>query len=176
MARLAIIFTATVALLACLESHRANATDEKKEPDPKLLEPTAEQLAAAKEAYAKHGAIYIASDIPAMQKFFLTKHVFSMRDATDADLKGLPDLPFYFALTLSESKITDAGLNELKNLKNLTLLDLSKTKVGDKGMKAVKELKNLRYLSLEHTKVTAAGPKELKELKNLEVLILSPRN
>ncbi len=64
------------------------AGPEKKEPEPKLLEPTAEQLAAAKEAYAKHGAKYFADHDPAIKRVFLTNHVFAMNDATDADLKG----------------------------------------------------------------------------------------
>lgn len=144
----------------------------KKEPDPKLLEATEEQLAAAKEEFAKHGARYIASMDPAMKELFLTTHVFSMRFATDADLKGLPDLPFYFALSINGSNVTDKGLKELKNLKHLTLLEANETNVGDEGMKELKVLENLRRLSLQHTKVTDAGLKELKELKNLKELIL----
>src|SRR5262249_505232 len=89
--------------------------------DPKPAEPTEEQLAAAKEAYARFGATYELFTGPKAK----TKHVFRLPPMkTDADLKGLPDLPFAFSLSLARTKVTDAGLKELKELKHLTGLDL----------------------------------------------------
>ena len=65
--------------------------------DSKPAEPSAEQLAAAKEAYAKFGGQYGAVANPKTNQ---TIHLFRMRDTTtDADLKGLPDLPFPFLST-----------------------------------------------------------------------------
>jgi hypothetical protein len=170
-------FTSFVALtlfaLGSPDVARFHAAEDKKEPEPKLLEPTAEQLAAAKEAFAKHGAVYEASRDPAMKRAFLTVHVFSLRgNTTDTDLNGLPDPPFYFALTLSSTKVTVKGMKELRNLRNLTFLDLSETDVTDEVLKELNVLTNLRYLSLKHTKVTDDGLKELKNLEKLRELIL----
>lgn len=141
--------------------------------EPKPTEPTGEQLAAAKEAYAKHGAIYEASTDPAMKKEFLTTHVFHFTGKTaDVDLKDLPDLPFYFALSFHSPEVTDAGAKALRRLTNLTYPSLGRTKVTDEGMKELRNLKNLRKLNLSYTKVTDKGFKELKELKGLKLLIL----
>ncbi len=133
-------------------------------------EPTAEQLAAAIAAYAKHGAEYTClTDLQTKQAI----HRFKMPDdAPDAKLKDLPDLPFGFGLNLSDTKVTDAGLKELKGLKNLTYLDVNDLEITDAGMKEIKELKNLKTLDLHDTKVTDAGMKEIKELKNLTTLYL----
>jgi hypothetical protein len=104
--------------------------------DPKPIpEPTPEQLTAAKEAYAKFGAEH---------DYIAKIHLFLMpQGTTDADLKGLPDLPFQFGLDLICPKVTDAGLKELTALKNLTTLYLDGTKVTDNGLKELKNLKNL---------------------------------
>jgi internalin A len=172
MAKFAAIFVAMLAAMTCPEPNGRIAAQENKEAEPKLLEPTDEQLAAAKEAYAKHGATYSFMKHSAAKKVVLTTHLFDMPRATDADLKGLPDLPFYFALNLSGSKVTDAGLKEVKKLKNLTMLGLAETKATSDGMKEIKDLKNLRHLNLEYTQVTDSGLRELKGLENLKELIL----
>jgi hypothetical protein len=162
--------------------------------DPKIAEPTEEQLVAAKKAYAEHGATYQAVTEPHTKRAY---HVFRMPSkTTDADLKALPDLPFRFGLefdlgfTAAEvkeikklknlsyldlrfTKLTDAGLTEIKELKNLMYLDLAHTKVTDAGLKEIKDLKNLSFLDLSHTKVTDAGLKELKNLENLMFLGLA---
>jgi internalin A len=132
-------------------------------------EPTAEQLAAAIEAYRKLGATYRAIANP---KTMRPLHLFSMpTKTTDADLKGLSDLPFRFGLNLELStQVTDMGMKELKDLKNLSALYLTSTKVADAGLKDLQGLKNLSTLSLVNTKVTDAGLKELKDLKNLATL------
>jgi Leucine Rich repeat len=170
-----VILSVTLGAIAAVQFHAAHAAQEKKEVDPKLPDPTAEQLAAAKQAYGKHGANYEDGTKIGL-KHFLTVHIFGMRRATDADLKDLPNLPFYFALTLSGAKVTDAGLKELRNLRNLTVLIVADTQVSSEGMKELKHLKNLRYLNLECTKVTDVGLKELKELRNLKELILRNPN
>ncbi len=182
MFRFAMIFVAMLAATLTAPQQDGKAAEEKKEPDPKLLEPTAEQLAAAKEAYAKHAAEYedVASTQPAMKREFLTTHIFTLRtrnfklrrDTTDDDLKGLPNLPFYFAFCLSSTKVTEQGMKELNRLTNLTSLNLSETNVTDAVLKELKDLKNLRYLNLKYTKVTDVGLKELSGLRNLKELIL----
>jgi hypothetical protein len=132
--------------------------------DPKPVQPTAKQLADAKEAYAKFGAKYGTTKNPKTEQTF---HSFFMPNTTtDADLKGLPDPPFSFGLDLISTKVTDAGLKELKELKELTSLNLLFTQVTDAGLKELKELKELQQLTvlyLARTKVTDAGVKELKE-------------
>ncbi len=138
--------------------------------DLKPAEPSEKQLEAAKEAYAKFGAKYAADTNPKTEQ---TVHLFRMpKTTTDADLKGLPDLPFSFGLGLISTQVTDAGLKELKELKQLTTLDLEGTQVTDAGLKELKELKQLAELNLSRTKVTDAGLKELKELKQLTTLNL----
>ena len=88
--------------------------------EPAPAEPTAQQLADAKEAYAKHGAAYEPVVNPQTKQ---TAHIFWMpKSTTDGDLKGIPDLPFRFGLYLDNSKITDTGVKELKDLKNLISL------------------------------------------------------
>jgi hypothetical protein len=83
--------------------------------DPKPVQPTKEQLEAAKQAYAKFGAQY---EPYTNQKTKQTFHSFTMpMTTTDAALKGLPDLPFSFGLVLRSRQVTDAGLKELKDLK-----------------------------------------------------------
>ncbi len=113
--------------------------------DPKPAEPTAEQLAAAKKAYAKFGAEYDAYANPQTKQ---TNHIFRMpKKTTDADLKGLPDLPFRFVLDLTFTEVGDASIKELKELKNLARLDLTGAKVTDAGLQELKEVKNLTVLA-----------------------------
>jgi hypothetical protein len=135
-----------------------------------IPEPTAKDLAAAKEAYGKLGAEYESRFEPRTK---LAVHSFQMpKTTTDADLMRLPILPFRFALSLYKTKVTDAGMKELKQLKYLVLLDLSETQVTDVGLTEVKELRNLTILFLERTKVTDDGLADLKQLKNLTYLDL----
>ncbi len=135
--------------------------------DLKPPEPTDQRVAAAKEAYAKHGAEYAEGS----QK---GQHTFTMPEkTTDADLKGLPDLPFRFDLSLGNTMVTDAGLKEIRELKNLDSLNLSRTKITDAGLKVLGDLPNLKSLDLVGTQVTGAGFKELKGFKNLAYLNLS---
>jgi hypothetical protein len=142
--------------------------------EPKPSEPTAEQILAAKEVYAKFGAIGVPVTDPTDPRTKSAKYIFVMRPMTgDDELKGMVDLPFGFALSLAESAVSDAGLKHLKRLKNLTALYLNGVKVTDSGLKDLSELKNLTYLGLELTHVTDAGIKELKELKNLQCLNLA---
>src|SRR5262249_39693391 len=105
-------------------------------------QPTPEQLQAAKDAFAKAGDVHKeVFDQPTNR----TIAVFVMLESTkDADLKGLPDLPFGFGLSLGRTKVTDAGLKELKDLKQLTWLDLEGhllkgNGVTDTGLKELKD-------------------------------------
>ncbi len=138
--------------------------------EPTPTEPTAKQLADAKEAYAKHGAVYEPVINPETKQ---AAHVFWMpKSTTDADLKGVPDLPFRFGLYLENTRITDAGVKELKELKNLISLELGHTQVTDAAVKELKDLKNLASLELGYTQVTDAGMTDLKQLTNLAHLVL----
>ncbi len=132
--------------------------------------PTADELVAAKKVYAKFGGTYRDRRIMETDVFVMPVRT------TDADLKGLPNLPFRFALELNHTKVTDAGMREIKPLKNLTVLLLFGTQVTDAGLKEIKELKNLAFLSLNNTQVTDSGLKELKDVKNLTVLSLGETN
>ncbi|MCE9531556.1 MAG: hypothetical protein K8T89_10610 [Planctomycetes bacterium] len=128
---------------------------------PNQIEPTVEQLAAAKEAFAKLGAKYECVNAEGVEQSF---HVFYMPKKTiDADLKKLPDLPFNFVLSLTGTKVTDDGLKELKSLKNLFSLYLSGDKITDRAVNEIKELKKLASLSLCDTKITKAGVMKLRE-------------
>jgi hypothetical protein len=169
-----VLFVTTKEQAAALNSEnekRANMertqTEKKKTAEEKPPAP-AEQLEAAKEAYAEFGAEY-DNDSPATQGIPCFKLPPS---TTDANLKGLPNLPFRFGLNLHGTHVTDAGLKELKNLKNLTSLYVGDTQVTDGGMKELKVFKKLARLHLWSTKLTDKGLKELGEIKSLTNLSL----
>ena len=87
----------------------------------KTAEPTAQQIAAAIEAYGERGATYELIPLPGEKR---SRHVFTMPvDTTDGHLENLPDLPFCFGLNLDNAKVTDAGMSYLKRLKNLEELE-----------------------------------------------------
>ena len=89
------------------------------------------------------------------------------RQATNDDLKTIPDFPFLFSFNLAGTQITDAGLKELRRLTNLASLDLGRTAITDDGLTELAACKNLPVLELGQTKVTAIG---LNELANIEKL------
>src|SRR6478672_5325220 len=91
------------------------------------IEPTEEELEAAKRQFKKLGARFFKMEVgkPPTYGFALP------RKTKDDDLKTLPDVSFVFALSLGDTKVTDAGLKELAKLKNLTFLIVSNTKVTD---------------------------------------------
>src|SRR5271166_4564984 len=76
--------------------------------DSKPAEPTEEQLAAAKEAYAKIGADCLVT-ADSQTKRTIPWFVMPQK-TTDADLTRLPNLSFRFALSLDQTKVTDAGM------------------------------------------------------------------
>src|SRR5688500_14030669 len=78
----------------------------------KPVEPTAEQLKAAQEAYAKVGGTYAAQTHPVTKQ---TVHQFLFRGGLGGgDLTKLPNLPFPYGWTLGGDRgITDASLNGL---------------------------------------------------------------
>ncbi len=133
-------------------------------------EPTEEQLTRAKTEYAKHGARYsVYTDEERKQ----TIPTFALlRSKADADIIGLPDLPFHFRLLLTCSEVTDIGMKEVKKLKHLTQLSLVSTKITDTGLKELKDSPNLTKLYLDNTNVTDAGLKHLHGLKDLTELSL----
>jgi hypothetical protein len=96
--------------------------------------------------------------------------VLSFTKVTDADLKGLKDIPGLKTLHLISTKVTDVGLQEVKNIKGLDELNLTSTAVTDAGLGELKELKGLKTLVVQNTKVTAAGVAELqKALPNCKI-------
>jgi hypothetical protein len=133
------------------------------------LQPTAEQLKAAQEAYAKVGGTYAAKTHPVTGQ---TVHQFLFRGGLGGgDLTKLPDLPFPYGWTLGgDRSITDASLNGLKGRKWLISVHLYNTKITDAGLKEFKDLPNLAHLALGETAITDEGLEHLKGLKSLAQL------
>src|SRR5439155_10958770 len=132
-------------------------------------EPTVAELASAREAYVQHGASYEAVRFADGKR----RHIFTLpKTITDADLSGLPDLPFEFGLRLKSASVTDEGLEQLKRLRRLCYLSLQGTTVTDAGLSELKQFQRLTFLVLIGTRVTDDGLKELRELHTLESLDL----
>ena len=127
------------------------------DPEP-TSDPTPEQLAATKEVYAQHGLEYRGVADP---KAPGAGHCFRAKTSEiGADLKGLPDLPFRFAIDLNSTNVTDA------------CLDLSKTRVTSKGLQSLVVHKRLTILKLSYTRIADEGLSPLKEIKGLKELHL----
>ena len=79
-------------------------------------EPTEEQLNAAKK-----GMQGVETKDMKKRTDLATKEVFHLfhnaKRTTDAFLKGIPHLPFQFALYFQSTNVTDAGLKEIKEYK-----------------------------------------------------------
>jgi hypothetical protein len=160
--RLAVL---TVGLVFCIGVSNLHAQT------PKQIEPTEEQVEAAKKAFEKLGAT-----LSKEEGFGQTLYVVAMPPQTkDKDLKDLPAVPFLFVLDFRQTQMTDARLKEIASLKNLTGIYLpnAENQMTDAGMKEIASLKELTVLWLESTKVTDAGLKEIAKLKNLKMLVLS---
>lgn len=82
---------------------------------------------------------------------------------TDAGLAHIAGLATLTHLHLDRTGITDAGLAQLKGLTNLTYLNLYSTSIGDAGLAHLAGLKNLRRVYLWQTKVTDVGANSLKQ-------------
>jgi len=135
------------------------------------VEPTAEQLKAAQEAYAKVGGTYAAQTHPVTGR---TVHQFLFRGGLGGgDLTKLPDLPFPYGWTLgSDRSITDGSLKGLKGRQWLISVHLYNTKITDAGLKEFKDLPNLAHLALGETAITDEGLEHLKGLKSLAQLAI----
>ncbi len=103
-------------------------------------DPTAEELSAAKEVYAKHGAQYEA--LINLEPKRTTHTMFMPNETTDADLKDLPELPFRFGLSLNRTEVTDGGLRALSKLKKK--LDLSRSRFNGHNGRRAQESAELR--------------------------------
>lgn len=135
------------------------------------IEPTKEQLEAATKAVEQLGGAIEKYLDPQSNRTII---VFCMSNASDADMKKFPVVPFSFSLQLSRTELTNAGLKELANQKNLSSLDLCFTDLRDKSkLKELANLKNLSSLDLQDTGMTDAGLKEIAKLTNLSSLNLS---
>jgi Leucine Rich repeat len=135
----------------------------------KTLEPTEQQLSAAKAAFAKLGG-----KLNQLEGFAQTYYVFDLpAETTDDVLLRLPVVSFPFGLILEGAKITDTGIQHVAKLENLNFLDLSETKVSDRSLKELTKVKNLEYLKLRQTRVTDTGLKDVAKLTNLVILNLS---
>jgi hypothetical protein len=89
----------------------------------------------------------------------------------DAELKGLPEIPFRFFLDLSVTKVTDEGLKGLRSFKNLQGLRTS-PHITDAGLKELRDFTEITWLDLSWSRVTGSGLKELGGLKKLTSLNL----
>lgn len=94
------------------------------------------------------------------------------KQATDAELAQVKNLPKVAQLNLANTAVTDAGLAALSGMGELTMLHLEKTGVTDAGLANLKNLAKLEYLNLYATGITDAGLKNLSGLKNLKKLYL----
>jgi YHS domain-containing protein len=94
------------------------------------------------------------------------------KQATDAELAELKNLPKIAQLNLANTAVTDAGLATVAGMADLTSLHLEKTAVTDTGLAHLKNLAKLEYLNLYGTAVTDAGVTNLSGLKNLKRLYL----
>jgi len=126
--------------------------------------------AAAVEALQKLGA-KVTRDDKQPGKPVVAVNLADCRKVTDADLKGLKDLPDLRELNLGGTPVTDAGMKELKDLKNLRTLGLVATKATEAGLKELKGLTGLQTLYLgDGPAVTDAALAALREAGLLHAL------
>ena len=132
-----------------------------------------EQLAAAKEAYAKFGAAYEADIFP--EKMF-TRHKFLHVRQDDRSRLGGTSRPTVriYTLFLRDTKVTDDGLKKSEKLQeNITDLFLDNTQISDDGLKHLKGFKHLDTLDLSATKITDAGLKNVNDIDSIRNLFLA---
>jgi internalin A len=94
------------------------------------------------------------------------------RNATDADVKLLLELPGLDWLALDQSQITGDGLKRLKALKTLRHLDINGHLLTRGNLKLIKEIKALQFLGLFGHEVTDASLANLDELDKLQGLTI----
>jgi YHS domain-containing protein len=94
------------------------------------------------------------------------------KQATDAELAEVKNLPKVAQLNLANTAVTDAGLANVEGLTDLTSLHLEKTAVTDAGLAHLAKLSKLEYLNLYNTAVTDAGVEKLSGLKGLKRVYL----
>ncbi|HLW65944.1 MAG TPA: hypothetical protein VKS79_11605, partial [Gemmataceae bacterium] len=168
-------------LLACLcvgiFAHLAPAEE------PKIIEPTPEQLKEATETLAKAGVGYypdggldprLKVDRPPR---YLGQPIPVFEPYVNWDVTKVPNVPFSFALNLRRlSPGYDPRYQRLKDLSrltNLVALDLAGPRISDQELEALKDLKQIRCLVLSSTDVTDQRIKAIAQLTNLEVLDLN---
>ena len=128
---------------------------------------TPQQQEAANKLTAKGGLVIpLAADADSV----VVSLNMAGKQATDADLAELKNLPKISQLNLANTAVTDAGLANIAGLTNLTHLHLEKTAISDAGLVHLKNLTNLVYLNLYFTNVTDAGLANLSGLTNLKRL------
>jgi hypothetical protein len=94
------------------------------------------------------------------------------RQADDACLAAIRDVPALTALLLPNARVTDAGAEHLRRLTTLTELNLDETGITDNGLKFVAQLSRLQHLSLRNTRITDTGLAAVGRLTRLESLAL----
>jgi YHS domain-containing protein len=94
------------------------------------------------------------------------------KQATDAEVAEVKNLPKVAQLNLANTAVTDAGLANVEGLTDLTSLHLEKTGVTDAGLAHLTKLTKLEYLNLYNTAVTDAGVQKLSGLKGLKRVYL----
>src|SRR3954469_21009327 len=130
---------------------------------------TPQQQEAANKLTAKGGLV---SPLAADADSLTVSLNMAGKQATDADLAQLKNLPKISELNLANTAVTDAGLANIAGLTNLTHLHLEKTAISDAGLVHLKNLTNLTYLNLYSTSVTDAGLSNLSGLTNLKRVYL----
>ena len=128
-----------------------------------------QQQEAVNKITAKGGLVMqLASDSDAI----VVNLSLAGKQATDAEVAQLKNLPKVAQLNLANTAVTDAGLANIEGLTDLTSLHLEKTGVTDAGLAHLAKLSKLEYLNLYNTGVTDAGAAKLSGLKGLKRLYL----
>src|SRR3954469_16662133 len=151
--------TLVLALLICFSIRAAGAP----------IQFTPAQQEAVNKITAKGGLVMqLANDSDAL----VVNLSLAGKQATDAELAELKNLPKVAQLNLANTAVTDAGLASVEGLTDLTSLHLEKTAVTDAGLAHLSKLTKLEYLNLYNTAVTDAGAEKLAGLKSLKRVYL----
>ena len=130
---------------------------------------SAQQQEAVNKITAKGGLVMqLANDSDAI----VVNLSLAGKQATDAEVAELKNLPKVAQLNLANTAVTDAGLANIEGLTDLTSLHLEKTAVTDAGLAHLSKLSKLEYLNLYNTAVTDAGAAKLSGLKGLKRVYL----
>jgi hypothetical protein len=94
------------------------------------------------------------------------------RQADDAYLVAIKDVPALTGLVLPKTLVTDAGMSHLRKLTTLTYLNLDETGIADDGLRFVAQLSGLQRLDLRNTRITDVGLASVATLSRLQFVAL----